>query len=162
MRLVVLLGLDPSPEAQIDLLDRRDTFQIQTLDQLTTECSPCSFNLSFRWSVTRPAVHQVNPEPCAQQPQIIAAEAGMIIQQEFPHDAAPGHGLIEDSEKTLFGFAKTAFQIRNQPAPVIDEPEDDHALVSSCCGIHQYGPVQCIGLPEFSAHRGLPPIPCSM
>src|SRR5439155_2249153 len=101
MRLVVILGLDPSPEAQIELIDRRDTFQIQTLDQLTTECSPCSFNLSFRWSVTRPAVHEVNREPWTHHPQSIAADAGMIIQQKVPHDAAPGHGMIEDSEKTL-------------------------------------------------------------
>ena len=28
----------------------------------------------------------------------------------------------------MFGFAKTAFQIGNQPTPVIDEPEDDSTV----------------------------------
>src|SRR6266699_2499314 len=138
MRLMVILHLDPCPQTQIELIDRCDAFQVEPLDQLSAKRCPESFNLSFRWSVTGPAVYQMNPEPRAQQPQIIAAEAGMIIQQEFTHDAAPGHGLIEDSEKTLFGFAKTAFQIRNQAAPVINESEDDHALGSSRRRIHQH------------------------
>src|SRR5438093_10633271 len=102
MRIVVVLGLDPGPETQIELIDRCHTFQIQPLDELASKRSPDSFNLSFRWRVAGPAVYQMNPKPCAQQPQIIAAEAGMIIQKQVAHDAAPGHGLIEDSEKTLF------------------------------------------------------------
>ena len=79
---------------------------------------------------------QMNPEPRAQQPQIIAAEAGMIIQQEFPHDTAPRHGLMEHGEETLFGFTKAAFQVRNQPAPVVDESENDHALLPPCGWSH--------------------------
>src|SRR5206468_13132671 len=130
MRLVMVLGLDPSPETQIKLIDRCYPFQIQPLDELASKRSPGSFNLAFRWRITGAAVHQMDSKTCTQQPQIIAAEAGMIIQQQFAHDAAAGHGLIENRQKTLFGFAKTAFQIRNEPAPVIDEPEDDHALVS--------------------------------
>ena len=86
----------------------------------------------------------------------------MIVQQEFPHDAAPGHGLIKDGEETVFGFSKTAFQIRDQPAPIVEEAEDDHALVSSRCRIHQQGTMQRIGLPEFPAHRGLPAVPCGV
>src|ERR1700726_2922281 len=115
MRLVMVFGLDPGPETQIELIDRCYTLQIQALDELTSKRSPDAFNLAFRWSVTRPAVYQMNPKPCAQQPQIVAAEAGMIIQQEFPYDATPGRGLIEHRQKALFGFAKTAFHVRNQP-----------------------------------------------
>ena len=158
MRLMVILHLDPCPQTQIELIDRCDAFQVEPLDQLSAKRSPESFNLSFRWSVTGPAVYQMNPEPRAQQPQIIAAEAGMIIQQEFTHDAAPGHRLIEHGEETLFGFTEAAFQIRNQPAPVIDEPENDHALLPPCCRIHQRRTMQRIGLPEFSAHRGFPAV----
>ena len=62
MRLVVILGLDPGPEAQIELIDGCHTLQIQTLDQLTAQRSPGSLNLSLRRSVAGAAVHQVNPE----------------------------------------------------------------------------------------------------
>ena len=86
----------------------------------------------------------------------------MIVQKQFAHDAAPGHGLIKDGEETVFGFSKTAFQIRNQPAPIVDKSEDDHALASSRRRIHQHGTMQRIGLPEFTAHRGLPAVACGV
>src|SRR5215831_8205108 len=114
MRLVVVLHLDPCPQTQIELVERRHPFQIQALDQLTSKRPPRSLNLAFRWSVARTAVHQVNPKLGTQHPQIVSAEAGMIIQQEFPDDTAPRHGLIEHGEETLFGFTKAAFQVRNQ------------------------------------------------
>src|SRR5215475_7333361 len=121
MRLVVVLHLDPCPQTQIELVERRHPLQIQALDQLTSKRSPRSLNLAFRWSVARTAVHQVNPELGTQQPQVVSAEAGMIIQQELPYDTATRHGLIEHGEETLFGFTKAALQVRNQPAPVVDE-----------------------------------------
>ena len=80
MRIVVVLGLDPGPETQIELIERCHTFQIQPLDELASKRSPDSFNLAFRWRVAGPAVHQMDSKTCTQQPQIIAAEAGMIIQ----------------------------------------------------------------------------------
>src|SRR5215471_15254814 len=95
MGLVVVLHLDPCPQTQIELVERRHPFQIQALDQLSAKRSPKSLNLAFRWSVAWPAMHQVNPQLGTQQPQVVSAEAGMIIQQEFPHDTSPRHGLME-------------------------------------------------------------------
>src|SRR5438093_6569854 len=106
MRLMVVFRLDPSPQTQVELIEGGDAFQIQPLDQLAPKRSPGPFNLALRRSVARTAVHQMNPEPCAQQPQVIAGEAGMIVQQQLPDDAAPGNGAIEDGEKTLFGFTE--------------------------------------------------------
>src|SRR5215472_11262543 len=54
MRLVVVFGLHPSPETQIELLEGGHPFPIQALDQLGSERPPQSFNLAFRGSVTRP------------------------------------------------------------------------------------------------------------
>ena len=91
----MVLHLDPCPETEIELVDCRHALQIDAFDELVAQRSPESFNLAFRGSVAGPAVHQVNAEPCAQQPQVIAAEAGMVVQQELSHDAAPGNGLMQ-------------------------------------------------------------------
>jgi hypothetical protein len=69
--------------------------------------------------------------------------------------------LIEHGQETWFGFAEASFQIRNQTAAIIEEPEDDHALLPSGGQIHQHGAVQRIGLPEFSARGRLPAVSCA-
>src|SRR6266705_607543 len=158
MRLVVVFAFHPSPQTQIELIDGRDTFQIHPLDELLAKRSPDAFDLSFRRSIPGPAVHQVNPQPCAQQTQVIAREASMVVQSERAADTAPGNRLKGDGQETLLRFAKTAIQIGNQPAAIIEEPKHNHALGSSRRRIPQHRPMQRIGLPEFPARRGLPAI----
>src|SRR5215471_14205987 len=102
MRLMMILGLNPGPETSIELIQRRHLLQIQTLDQMSAQRSPDSFNLPLRRSITWPAVHQMNTQLCTQQPQVIAAEAGMVVQKQLAHDATPGHRLIKDRKKTMF------------------------------------------------------------
>ena len=160
MRLVVVLHLDPCPQTEIELIDRRHAVQIQALDQLAPQRSPESFDLPFRRCIPRPAVHQVNAKPSAQQPQVIAAEAGMVIQQKLSDDATAGNGLMQHPKKTFFCFTKTGFQIRDQPAAIVEQTKDDRALRATSRGVHQQRTMQRIALPEFSAHGGLPAISC--
>ena len=120
MRLVVVFGFDVSTEAQVELVEAGDAFKVQPADQLASKRSPDPFHLPLRGSVAWTAVHQMNPEPGAQQPQVIPAEAGMIVEQQLPNDAAPGDGVIENGEKALFGFTEARFHIGDQPAAIID------------------------------------------
>src|SRR5213594_4033325 len=82
----------------------------------------------------------MNAQARTQQPQVIAAEAGMIIQQKLSDDSSPGNGLIEHPKKTLFGFTKARFQVRDQSAAVIEQAKDNRALQASRRRIHHDGP----------------------
>jgi len=103
-------------------------------------------------------VHQVDVERGAQHAQIVAAEAGVIVQQEGTDDAAARDRVIEHGEEAMLGLAESGFEIRDDAAAVVEQPEDDDALRASGGGIEEDGAVKRVSLPELSAHGSFPTV----
>src|SRR5712692_1939012 len=68
MRSIVVFRLDVGPKPQVELIDARDTLQIQPLDQLSSERAPEPLDFPLRRSVARTAVHQMDGQTRTQQP----------------------------------------------------------------------------------------------
>ena len=86
----------------------------------------------------------------------MAGEAGVIVQEQPARFPSTGNRAVKHGEKTVFGFAEAGFQIRDDPASIIEKAEDDGLLGTPRGRIDESGSVQGIRLPQFAAHRGLP------
>ena len=154
----VVLALGVAPEAQVEIVESRDSLEIQAIHELPTQGSPEPLDLALAGPVAGAAVHQVDVERGAQHAQIVAAEAGVIVQQEGTDDAAARDRVIEHGEEAMLGLAESGFEIRDDAAAVVEQPEDDDALRASGGGIEQDGAVKRVSLPELSAHGSFPTV----
>jgi len=103
-------------------------------------------------------VHQADIEGGAEHAQIVVGEAGMVIEQQRTHDAAPGDGVVKDGEKALAGLTEAGFKVGDDAAVVVEQAENDDPLAAAGAGVVKHRAVQGITLPEFTAHGSLPAI----
>src|SRR5206468_12742287 len=84
----------------------------------------------------------------------MAGEATMVIKKQAADDSPACDCVVQDGKEAVFGFAEAGFDIRNDPAPVIEQTEDDRCLGSPCGGIDEKRTVRGDGAPEFRPDGG--------
>jgi len=155
---IVILPFDVGPEAGIEFVERRDLTSIDPVQESLPECPPPAFDLPFSRAVSRPAEDEPDVERGAQHPQVVSGETRVVVKQQRPGYAATGDGVVENREESVPGFAEAGLEIGNDAAAVVDQTEDDRVLAAAAGGVDKDGSVQCVSLPEFSTHGGLPAV----
>src|SRR5213593_5199123 len=123
---------------------------------MLSERAPESFNFSLGRRVPGAAMYQVNVELGAQKAQVVSSKAGVIVQEQSARNPSAGNRVVQHHDKAVVGFSETGFQIRDDPAAIIQKSKNNGSLTSSRSRVDEHGPMQGIGLPQLPAHRGLP------
>ena len=149
----VIDGVEPVPQALVELLERQQDFGIEVGQKLLAHGTEEAFDLAAAFGLIGRRVHDEDADGSGDARQLRRAIDLGVVHVEAGGDAAGGDGLAQAVQKRIQSLVGIELSVRDEAAGVIERGlEEDLHLAAA--GALDPGAEEHVGLPDLIGELG--------